>query len=378
MKKKPLILARKALVLIGLMIIKQQAFAAASQILNDIFFLNPAEMSLVNQTKWIAGNLFIDSSFTFTGVSTGKQGKAHSNTNNCLPYGVGVYRLNERWVVGVNVSPSAYANVQWPYSSIVSDLSTTTKVLYYRTGIQSSYQFTDKFAIGIGFNVENNMNLELDLFRPNVGNQTNKVSGTTYTGDVGLLYKITPRHAFIMSMFTPINTLGTGTSTDNIQKTYNFRLNIIEAIVIYAGFQHQWTDKWYFSEKLYWSGWDMEKHLNFRNTTTGTYYIPTHWRNVVSVELITRYKTSEKLSLLGATIYESNANPTTTNAIGYPLAATTYLSAGVDIRLSNPLSIQLLYGYGFFAPSAKISNADAQGTVALNFQTGVVQLTYKT
>lgn len=362
---------------ISLILIGQNTYSAVDQFLNDTFFQNPAELSQVNQVRLMVGNLFISPSLRFTGISHGETGNAASVAQDNLPYLLGGYRLTKRFVMGINITPSGYAHVEWPLHSVVANASTTTKLLYYRTGIQSSYQFTDNLAIGLGFNLEHNKNLELDFVVPGMGNQINKVSDLNASVDLGVFYKINKRDSLTAAVYTPVKAIGVGTSTLNTTTVNSTTLPITQAAVAFVGLQHNLTNKWFLGEKVYWSGWSLQKNINFVNTTTGSFIVPTNWRDTWSFQLGTRYATTERITLLGSAIYETNASPTNTNSIGYPLAPVISFSTGLDLTLQKKLTAQVIYGYGLFLPNAVINNAKSNGSISGNFQGVVMQLTYK-
>ncbi|WP_028389544.1 OmpP1/FadL family transporter [Legionella fairfieldensis] len=361
----------------NLFFLTKSACGAVDQLLNNNFFQNPAELNLIKQRQLIIGNVFIAPALKFTGTTVSGSGIVRSKVNDSLPYLLTAYRFTDRFVIGLNITPSGYGHLDWPVDSIVAAQSTITRLFYYRIGAQSSYQLTDNLAIGGGFNLHYNKREELDFVILNKGNQINKVNGINYSGDVGLYYKLTPRNYLTMMIYTPVNTFGYGTSSLGPTTVNNFALNIREAAVAAIGLQHPINNKWFLEEKIYWSGWSIEKEINFINTTTGNTTIPAKWRDTWSFQGITRYVTTDNTALLGAIIYETNAAPISTNAIGYPLAAFGSISAGLDLTLKKALSTQLVYSYGRFLPKAKIANALSYGSISAKTQAGVLQFTYK-
>jgi len=361
----------------GLLLYIKQTFAATSQILNDNFYQNPAELSLVNKLQLIAGNSFVSPKFKFTGSTYGNTGSVTSSVNNSLPYLLSAYRFSERYVFGINVTPSSYGHLNWPIDSIVANSTTKTNVSYYRIGAQSSYQFTPNLAIGIGLNLEYNRQLEINYVVPGMGNQINQISALNHSADIGLFYKINPKNSLTAAIYTPVNTFGNGTSSLGTTTIHNFSLTISEASVAFIGFQHTLNDRWFLEEKVYWSGWSIQKNLVFSNTATGSYIAPTNWEDVWSFQISTRYATTDHLALLGFVLYETNPIQPTNNQIGYPLAPAGSIAIGIDLAIQKGLSAQLLYGYGGFVPSAKINNANSTGIVSLNVQSATLQFTYK-
>lgn len=358
-----------------------QVQAAVDQILNDNFFQNPAELSLIHQFQLLGGNIFIKPKLTFTGTTSLGSGTVISDIQDTLPYLLTDYRINDKWVIGANITPSAYGHLEWPVNSIVSEISTSTDLLYYRYGVQSSYQVTDDLSVGLGLNLESNQHYELNFVVAGMGDQINSITGLNYSIDVGLLYKINSKHAVTAAYYSPVNNVkGYGTSVLSPTINPNLSLNITEASVAFVGLEHHWTDQWFLEEKVYWSGWGIQKNIYFTNTTTGTYVVPTDWHDTWSFQLLTRYAVTDMFAVLASAIYETNAAPMSTNAIGYPLAPMWGAAAGLDVSLSQlnkHLSIQLIYSYATFDPNSEIDQVSSKGMIAQNAQAGILQFIYK-
>lgn len=362
---------------INFFVADEVAFGAASQIITDAFYQNPAELSLINQMQMIGGDLFLAPRLKFSGQSTNGTGTAQSKVSDNLPYFLSAVRLNERFVMGLNLTPSSYGHIEWPLDSIVADVSTKTDVIYYRASVQSSYQLTNNLVMGAGINAEINKLYELDFVIPNMGNQVNKISGLNISGDIGLLYKFNSKHSLTAAIYTPVKAFGFGSSVLNSTQINNFSLNITEPSVIFIGLRHFLSEKWFLEEKIYWSGWRIQKNIDFKNTTTGSFVVPTNWRDAWSYQVSARYAIHERIAIFGAVLYETNVNPTITNNIGYPVSNSAFISAGVDVSLQKSITLQLAYGYGLFTVKSKIITSKSNGLVSANTQAVIVQLTYK-
>lgn len=353
-------------------------YAAITQFLNDSFFQNPAELNKVFQSQFTLGSVFINPYVQYEGGANGRVGEVSSNVYSTLPYILSGYRVNEKWVVGLNVLPSAYANIQWPEDSFISQITTTTKALYYRIGFQSSYKLSERWYLGAGFNIEDNAQYYLNFVVPGQGNQMNSITGVNYTGDAGVYYKINEYNYLTFAGYTQVNTYGHGTSSTPTALSSSLSFNITEAPVIYLGLQHIIRSVWFLEEKIYWSGWSIQHNINFSNTTNGTYTLPTNWRDVWSFQINTRYALNKTYALLGSVNYDSNPVPLETNSIGYPLAASGSLSAGLDLAFGKKYSVQGIYTYGKFLPNSPINNSNSQGVVHSHVQAGIIQFNYKT
>lgn len=355
----------------------ENAIAAASQLLNDLFFQNPAELTLVNKFQIIAGGTYLKPQIQFDGTSNGNTGSVKSKANDTLPYLLTAFRFNKSFVFGINVTPSSYGHLIWPMNSIVSLSSTLTKVVYYRFAAQSGYQLTSHLAVGAGINLEYNKLIELNYVVNGMGNQINKASGKNPTADLGLFYKISSKNYLTAAVYTPVNALGRGTSTLGTTVSNNLAMSISQAPVAFIGLQHLINEKASLEGKVYWSGWSLQKTLIMSNTTTGTTLTPTNWKDVWSFQTSTRYTTTERIALLGFANYETNPIDAAYNQVGYPLAAFGSIGAGIDYNLKNGGSTQCAFGYGKFMPDAKLNNLTTRGATALHIPLINLQLSYK-
>lgn len=356
----------------------KQAYADVGQILTDYFFQNPADLADVQQENMILGNVFVAPFLEFNGKALGGTGQARTRTFDSLPYLLADTRISDKFVLGFNITPCQYGDLQWPESSVVAYDSTITKVYYYRLGFQASYQLTHRFTMGLGGGLEYNYLQELDAVIGNLGNEVNKVSGLNRYMDAGFTYKITPKHSLIGAFFSPVNTFGHGTSRLNGAVSNNFRMNIVDAAVLYTGLEHNFSEQWFLEEKAYWSNWRAQTNTQLFNTTRGDYVYDTAWLDTWSFQVSGQYTSSDRFAWLATVMYETNAAPLRTNAIGYPLAPTLFFSGGVDVAVNKNLHIQLFYGYSIYTPKAQIDNGYSLGSISADTQSGVVQFMYKT
>ncbi len=360
------------------LLFQNSAYAAVYQILNDYFYQNPAELSQTHETQLILGNIFAIPSMEFDGQTPLGSGIASSKVNNSLPYVLTSHRFTDKWVAGFNATPSAYGHINWGDDSIVSNSSTVTNMLYYQFGFQSGYQFDKNLSLGAGFNVEYNKFAELNYMTPPLGNQVNKIqNGVNYVGDFGIYYKLNTYNYLTASVYTQVSTYGHGISTLGTITSNDFSLNILQPPIAYIGLQQISNENLFLEEKVYFSGWHIVKNIDFINSATGSFSTPANWRDTWSFQISARYVLTEKWAILGSGIYETNAVPTATNQIGYPVSSSGSLTAGLDAQIMKEISVQVMYSYGGFIPDAMIANPTMNGTVSANTQSFVVQLIYK-
>ena len=354
-----------------------QTDAAVGQMLTDYFFQNPADLGLVRKQQLIVGNLLIAPTLDFNGTATGGTGQARSSVVDSLPYLLADIRLSDKWVLGFNVVPSEYGHLNWPIDSVVAHDSTVTKIYYYLLGFQSSFQLSERITLGLGLNIHYHYLAELDALVGNLGNEVNKASAINNGLDAGLRYKITNNHTFIVAFYSPVDRYAHGTSTLANVTSHAFQLNLVEAAVVFAGLQQQFSERWFVEEKLFWSNWTGQNNITLKNTTRGTLTYPTNWTDAWSYMVAAQYRFTDKLAGFATVMYETNPVPDDSNSIAYPVAPTLFFSGGVDLAVYEQWRMQLVYGYGFFIPKAQIGNGNTSGTIADNTHTGALQFTYQ-
>jgi len=89
-KIKPTLLVR-TFVVFFLASYHAEVFCAVDQILSDNFFMNPAELNLINKLQLIGGGVIINPSFFFRGNSYEQYGMAKSDATDFLPYLLSAY-----------------------------------------------------------------------------------------------------------------------------------------------------------------------------------------------------------------------------------------------------------------------------------------------
>lgn len=377
-KRSPLLSINGAILGFCSLFFQNSSHAAVYQILSDYFYQNPAELSQIHETQLILGNVFAIPSMEFNGQTLLGSGTANSKVNNSLPYVLTAHRFTDKWVVGFNVTPSAYGHIDWGDDSIVSNSSTVTDMLYYQFGLQSGYQFNENVTLGAGFNVEYNKFAALNYMTLPLGNQVNKIeNGVNYVGDFGVYYKINAHNYLTAAIYTQVSTYGHGSSTLGSIASNDFSLNILQPPIAYIGLQQTSNDKLFLEEKVYFSGWHIVKNIDFINSATGSFSTPAHWRDTWSFQASARYVLTENWAVLGSGMYETNAVPAAANQIGYPVSASGSLTIGFDAQIMKEISAQFMYSYGGFIPDAIITSTTANGTVSANTQSFVVQLIYK-
>lgn len=354
-----------------------KVLASGGQLLNSTFYPNPAEVSKIKTFEFIGGNLFFLPNLSYTGTSYGKTGSAKSSVYDPIPYMYVNYRLSDKWVVGVNMLPSVYGDLRWPADSIVANASVITNVLYYRSGVLTSYQITPDLALGIGFNLERNY-LEVAFMDPYLGFERNKSAGYHFVTDVGITYKFTSKDRISFAYYTPVRYYARGVSRAGTLVNYNYATTNTDAAVSFVNLNHIVNEWWNVSSAVYFSKWDIKRRIVFYNSVSGDAILPAHWRNVWSFLLINQYIISDKTSFTWQVLYETNpANRASYNYVGFPLSSALGFSANFEFKIYKDFYVKVIGSYSTFAPNARINNSHNNGSISANIYTGALEGAYR-
>jgi len=356
-----------------LLFITCNIFAAGGQLLNSTFFPNPSEIAKINKFELISGNLFFVPTLTFNGSSHGKTGSAYSSVYDPIPYLYTNYRIDDKWVVGLNMIPSVYGDLSWPVDSVVSNGAIMSDVLFYRSGVLTSYQITQDLALGIGINIERLFS-QITFIDKTVGFQRSKSSGYDYVTDFGLNYKLTSKDLISLAYYTPIYKFVRGLSNASGIKNYNFTALRVDASVLFMDYQHTVNDYWKLKGAVYFSKWSVVKKIILYNNVSGDIILPAYWKNVWTFLLTSKHNITDKSIFTWQLFYETNpASSARYNYVGFPLSSALSFSAGCEYNFYKNFYVNIIGSYGTFAPNARINNASSYGTIAANLYTGVLE-----
>lgn len=350
-----------------------KTFAAGGQLLNSTFFPNPSAITNINTFEFIAGNLFFVPTLTFNGISHGKTGTAYSSVYDPIPYMYTNYRINDKWVVGLNMIPSIYGDLSWPIDSVVARSSIMTDVLYYRSGVLTSYQITPDLALGFGISLERVFS-QITFMDEKFGFQRNKSSGYDYVADFGFNYKLNSKDLISLAYYTPIYKFVRGLSNAGEVKNYNYTALKVDASVVFFSLDHVVNDYWTLNGAVYFSKWSVYKYFIFCNTVSGDFVFPAYWKNVWSFLLTSKHNISDKSIFTWQVLYETNPSYSAKyNYVGFPLSSALNFSAGFEYNFYKNFYVNIIGSYGTFAPNARINNASTYGSVSANIYTGVLE-----
>jgi len=322
--------------------------ANTSQVFYPAAFQNPAAMQHIHDTRMVSGIFFPNINFKFTGTVLGRHGTIKSNNTLFFPYFVGAHRVQERVVLGVDVSNPILGYTTWPVNGFQRALSVTTIVESYEVTPKMSISLNSKLAIGGSFRYLNVYRGQLDYTVLN-SLVTNHGTGQGIGGTVGFWWMINPQTFLDFSYFTPIKFALHGTSTSGPFISTNLRTNslLISPGTYILNLLHVFGPKFSLFGKFAYSCWDT-KRLILKNVAIGlqptVLNLNLHHTFMGSAGF--RYQPYSKLAFNALAGYDQAWTGATHNSLTFPFGNLWFGGLGLEIKFTDLAWIKLFAGQG--------------------------------
>lgn len=323
-----------------------QAYSAAYQIFPTLAYDNAAMLNAVNKYTAMIGTTDVVVGMKYIGTVDSTFGSAVSNTNTVLPYLRLASRVDTQWVVSFDVSHPLLSNVSYPLSSFMSEAGTDAIIYDTNYSPKVSYRITKSLALGVGFDVNNVSNAEVDFGESPTLEALNISQGWGYGWDAGIVFKMNEFNTFNFSYYSKINFPRLkGTSTLGNTQNLNFSDNLVAPTTFTLNAMHQITPEWSLSETARFVLWSQEKNLTLTNSVAGDITIPLNYNDIWSLMLATRYQISEHWAGGAVVEYQGNAQSIAYRPIVLPTTDIVIGGVMLDYAASAEWSAQLRYAY---------------------------------
>lgn len=345
-------LIKKYLVVIAIQSLFSNAWAAGYQRFYNITYDNPANLKSVKQADIILGDSWINIRYSFNGTNGPYVGQAISHQADNYPYGRLAFRIDQKLVIGLDVTHLVYANIQYPINSIIQSNSTETIFKDVDFGPRFSYEINPDITIGAGLNVEKIYNAQINFVKSPFGNVVNKGSSWAYGWNGGLVYVYSPKTNVNISYYSQIVQDIPGVSTWGPIVNTNFRfVNIPIPAVISLGANQIVTEKLSMNLVLRYQLWSIFNQLIMDNTALNQHSVAiTNYNNSWISQLIGRYKWTDSFTGLGGVEYDSSPVATPYRGVVFPAYSLIAGMIGGEYTINKHFSTKLIYAQAFSNP----------------------------
>lgn len=374
------------------------AMASNFQVFSGINYSNPAELIYsVKNFQMILGSDWVDPNLDFTGNVTVEDplglnnvetsGSAANDSSFFIPYGRIAKRLNEQWVVGLDITEPFIQNTSYPSDSILRYAATTSRINSLDIAPNIAFQFPgalSNLSLGVGvdalqFSATLDQNYpSFPVFIPPrtlipfgsgedifVGNKASDWAYGWHAGGVYHLFKGTFLGASYFSEITPTLT-GTSSFTNYADNT-----NLTSTLTLPATSNFSLTqffsEDWFVQAIAHWTQWSSIQELVLNNTAgpSSEATIPTNYRNTWRFELGSRYGLTQRWIFGGLLAYDQTPTNDTDRTVRLPEEDTITLGGSIEYKVTKQLGVKANYYHVFMVSSAPINqtNTDSNTTV---------------
>lgn len=313
--------------------------------------LNPSDMSMVKKADvgfdaWVRNARDKTDNFTINGVPA----NAVSDETNVIPFFSLAYRLNPKWVIGLDYTHPEWSERNYGLNNFMSTQGYVNILHEFDISPRVSYQLNSIIALGVGFDAKNISGRSVAIQTPLGGPIFNLMQDGEGWGcgwDAGITVKATKTTTASFAFFSKItnhltgpssyNNLNSISATDHIQPMA-FVLRVTQFI----------NKKWFMRFVGSWSEDSVTQDVVLTNTARGRITIPLNESDSYLFGLLTHYQFNSHWGFLLGGFYVTQVikpvdlRPITTDG------DQTVLVVGPSLKLSKTLSAQLLYGHVWY------------------------------
>ncbi|HTM63034.1 MAG TPA: outer membrane protein transport protein [Gammaproteobacteria bacterium] len=339
---------------------------------------NPAMMNATKKLNVTLGALGVNLETNFWGTgASGVNGRSSSNTTDVLPYFNAAYRLNSKWVVGLNISEPVFADQNFGVNPVTLYDGTKATLNSADISPQVSFQATPELALGAGidmvrfYNFQNNF---VPFGVPAAGNTISKSTAWAAGWNAGLFYMITKRDYLSLYYYSKLTPVFRGSSYNNIAATSNYSLTGLPiASTTFVNYIRMLTDEWALSLKLSYSQWNDLNVIRMNNVaTSGFLQFPVYASNTFAYTIFTKYQINPQYAVMGGVFRDSSAYKNNTRTLLYSSTRFVAVFLGANDQLTKNVLLQLVGAYGSFRNTPLINPLGFPTTGHLNLNAALV------
>lgn len=356
-----------------------QAYTAAYQIFPTLAYENAALLNKVNQYEAILGTTDLDVRVKYVGSVGPQFGSAVSQTNTFLPYLRAASRLHPEWVASFDITHPLFANISYPDDSLVAEFGTDSIIIDTNYSPKISYQITENLALGLGFDVNQVNEAELNFTEVPEGQMFNRSQGLGYGWDAGIAFKLNDSNHMSFSYYSAIYFKQLkGTSQQGSNYRSDFSNNLLAPATYTFNAVHQLNSKWLISETARFVQWAQMENLVMTNSVDGNTITRLNYNDVWSLMGVLRYQGNEHWAGEGLLEYVANVQSKRYRPIALPATAVLVGGGMLEYMASSQWSVQMRYAFVYGGPDIEQNGPPSQlGHINIGVNIVDLSLTWK-
>ncbi|KTC86321.1 OmpP1/FadL family transporter [Legionella brunensis] len=357
------------------------------QYFTGITYSNPAELFKVKKNDFLIGATGFYADVRFAGSVLNfntfqyDNGVSASRRFSLLPYGRIATRVNDKLVIGVDVTQPFHSNLIYGDDAFTRYAVTDTLMTDVDISPRFSFNAFPKLNVGAGLNFnflkDNETNWALPISQTAYTKFVNRTSGFGVGYDLGAYYMANSSNFFGATYYSSIKQKTRGESIFNTSVSNDLVFNFRMPTTTVLNYVHLFNPKWLASFQVFCSQWNANQYARIRNTAapppfgpnfTFTMKYNASWAYAAAV----RKQQSENLGLTLIGLIDDGPERDHLRTLNFPSDTQYFLALGADYHLSKTATMEMLYGH-------VISNTTINNFLPLNgqqtpFTTGRVRI----
>lgn len=307
---------------------------------------NPADLSITPHYELILQPIVVMPHTTTNVTINGVPASGTANSTVALPFFRLAYRLNAKWVVGLDYNHPglAVAFNYGPYTTL-SVLANNTALHTENVNPRVSYQLNKNVAVGVGADIERTWATlstgggVTPLFTIANG------EGWGVGWDAGVFVTVTPRTFLSLSGFSQVRTTLRGFSNIGPISSNNTSLLLYQPTTFALRLTQILSPKWLVQFMGTWSENAVNKEMDFQNTAVGRILLPLWNNNSFMVQMYGHYAFNSTWGLGFAGSFAEGVAPQIANTVNFPIGDWYVAFIGPDVKLNKTATLQLGFAH---------------------------------
>lgn len=347
---------------LGLSLLATPASANVIQFFSGISYSNPAELFKVQKNTLIVGSSSFDVQGKFSGTALdftnfqNPYGTSKTNQTSFLPYGRIAHRVNNKMVLGVDITQPFHSNLRWSKDAVTRFSGVDNLMTDIDVSPRISVMVTPRFYIGGGLNFNFLKTNITSWMLPNgQGGVTELVNPSSNLGigaNAGLFTALNVTNFLGLSYYSAIPQATAGTSTFGANANSNYRFRFYMPATTILNYVHLFSPSWLISAQGFVTQWNANQFVRLRNTAAQPPVDPNfnfemRFRASTAGALALRHQLNEKLGLTLLGVLDNGPERDNLRTILFPSDKQYLLALNADYKISKSTTIEAFYGRGF-------------------------------
>ncbi len=341
------------------------AQANVIQYFAGISYNNPSELFKIKDYELILGGTGSYADLKFAGSALNfntfqyEYGINHSRTYTFMPYGRIAKRVNQKLVVGLDVTEPFNSNLNWGNDAFTRYAATQNYLTDVDVSPRAAYSVTQNLQIRAGLNLnfltKNEVNWAFPTGPTSYANLINRSSSFGLGYDLGATYIFNQTNFLGLTYYSRIrqNTEGFSSLGANYSPNFLFSFNMPATTII--SYVHIFSKKWLVNVQAIQSEWNANQYARLFNTAApppfSNFTFDMHFNPSYAFVGALRNQVTDKLGLTLLGLIDDGPEHDNLRTIVFPSDTQYFLGIVGDYHFTDQTSVELLYGHVFSNPS---------------------------